>query len=58
VDNRTLHVHGVLCSASEGYSVYTDVTELLDWGVFVLERLGTLTIRAAGERYPKQIRIE
>ena len=57
VDSTTLHVHGLLCSASESYSVFTDIAEALDWEVFQLEGQGTLTIRAAGQRYPTKIKI-
>jgi hypothetical protein len=52
-----LHVHGLLCSAAESYSICADIEQILDWGIFEIQKEGFLTIRAMGQRFPNQIRV-
>jgi hypothetical protein len=56
VANDTVHVHGLLCSSSEHYSVCTDITEVLDWEVFS-DAAGPFSVREAGRRFPQGLRI-
>jgi len=51
-----VHVHGLLCSSSELYSVCTDIIEALDWEVFS-DAAGPFSVREAGRRFPERLRI-
>lgn len=53
----SVHVHGIVCSASESYAICTDIETVLDWDVFEHDVAGTVTIRQFGQRYPGVIRI-
>lgn len=57
VSSSSLHVHGLLCSAAESYSICTDIEQILDWSIFEIQKEGFLTIRAMGQRFPNQIRV-
>jgi hypothetical protein len=52
VSPDSIDVHGIVCSASEGYSVCTDIVPVLDWEVFKHDALGSMSLRQAAARYP------
>jgi hypothetical protein len=57
VASDSVHVHGLLCSASEGYTVCTDIMAALDWDVFVSDQSGQLSLRELARKYPHRIRV-
>jgi hypothetical protein len=57
VTAENVHVHGVLCSASEMYALCTDIETVLAWDVFKHDAHGSLTVRQFDQRYPGVIRL-
>jgi Trypsin-like peptidase domain len=57
VASDTVHVHGITNSASESYSLCSDIETILDWEVFNHDSVGNLTVRAFGDRYPGVIHV-
>jgi hypothetical protein len=57
VDSTTVHVHGIASSASESYSLCSDIETVLNWDVFAHNKDGSLTVRQFQDRYPGIIRI-
>jgi hypothetical protein len=53
----TLHVHGVLSSASEDYTLCSDIRSVLAWEVFVHDTLGNVCVEAFSARYPGVFRL-
>ena len=53
----TVFVHGVACSASEQYTLCTDIETVLDWDVFEDAGEGSVTVRDFAVRRPGVIRI-
>jgi hypothetical protein len=53
----TLHVHGILSSASEEYTICIDIRSALEWDVFEHDTLGNVSLEGFGARYGQILRI-
>jgi hypothetical protein len=57
VTPENVHVHGLLCSASEGYALCTDMQTVLDWDVFQRDARGVMTVCQLDSEYVGVVRV-